>query len=105
MKEVRIYTGAHLLLYEDKKRQFGIVDAWSDLSDWATVVRLSFGKQLQDKLQANDEGVTIQLDLSEAAVLLEQLNTVIERIKHLVILSKKEKLVDNAYYPKTNNEK
>jgi hypothetical protein len=94
----RLYTGVHLLAYPHERRQFGSVDAWADLPDLTTVVRLSIGKVIGDRIQVNENGVLVELKLEEASILLRDLNTVVEQIKHLAILSKSGKLDGTAYY-------
>lgn len=98
MATQRLYTGVHLLAYPQEKRQFGSVDAWADLPELETVVRLSIGKVIGDRIQVNENGIMVELTLEEASILLRDLNTVVEQIKHLAILSKRGKLDATVYY-------
>lgn len=94
----KIYTGAYLLYNPDKSSQFGVVDAFAYTEENIPNIRISFGKQVLNKLQLSEvDSMTINLTVEECYKLAETLKQVEHSIHLLINLSKRGKLTDEAY--------
>jgi hypothetical protein len=94
----KLYTGAYLLYNKDHQSQFGLVDGTADLNKNTDTIRISFAKQILEKIQRDDEdGFTINLTVEECAQLADTLKTVEHSLQLLKTLSKRGKLTDDAY--------
>lgn len=93
----KVYTGAYLLYNKDNITQFGLVDGTANMESKTEVVRISFNKQVIEKIQLDENCYTINLTLEECAKLADVLKNVEHSLELLKTLSKRDKLKDDAY--------
>lgn len=94
----KLYTGAYLLYNKDHQSQFGLVDGTADLDKNTDTIRISFAKQIVEKIERdNEDEFNIHLTIEECAQLADTLKTVEHSLQLLKTLSKRGKLTDDAY--------
>jgi hypothetical protein len=93
----KFYTGAHLLAFQNRKGQFGTIDA-SYIGEGETEkVRVSLRIDDLENLCVEEGFVTFEIDFEQLHILSNVANTVFERIQYLKILSQRGKLREDAF--------
>lgn len=94
----KISTGAYLLEYNNRKNQFGTIDASYDLSDKQEMARIFLRKEDLVNLLIEDNFVSFEMTLEQLDILSTMSRSVFESMNLLKILAKRDKLKDEAYF-------
>jgi len=92
--EKKIYSGAYLLEYSNRKKQFGTVDASYHLSEKA---RFMLRKEDLSNVFIDDDFISFEVSLEQLEIMSKTTRSVFEAIVLLKQLANRDKLRDNAF--------